>query len=29
MLLTELDGFLSGLLVSPETVPTDEWMSVI
>ena len=29
MLLTELDGFLTGLLVCPVTVPTDEWMTVI
>jgi uncharacterized protein len=29
MLLTELDGFLTGLLVSPVTVPTDDWMTVI
>jgi uncharacterized protein len=29
MLLTELDGFLSGLLVCPETIPSDEWMTVV
>ena len=29
MLLTELDGFLTGLLVCPELIPTDEWMTVI
>ncbi|MBW6524662.1 UPF0149 family protein [Sphingomonas sp. RHCKR47] len=29
LLLTELDGFLTGLLIFPEEIPTDEWMSVI
>ncbi len=29
MLLTELDGFLTGLLVCPEAVPSHEWMTVI
>lgn len=29
MLLTELDGFLTGLLVCPEAISTDEWMTVI
>jgi uncharacterized protein len=29
MLLTELDGFLTGLLVCPEGIRTDEWMTVI
>jgi uncharacterized protein len=29
MLLTELDGFLTGLLVSPLATPADEWMTVI
>lgn len=29
MLLTELDGFLTGLLACPEPIPTDEWMTVI
>ncbi|VXD01589.1 conserved hypothetical protein [Sphingomonas sp. 8AM] len=29
MLLTGLDGFLTGLLVSPQAVPADEWMTVI
>jgi len=29
MLLTELDGFLTGLLVGPEAIPSDEWMTVI
>ncbi|RZL85825.1 MAG: YecA family protein, partial [Sphingomonas sp.] len=29
MLLTELDGFLTGLLICPEVVPTDEWMAAI
>lgn len=29
MLLTELDGFLTGLLIGPEAIPADEWMSVV
>lgn len=29
MLLTELDGFLTGIIVCPEPIPTDEWMAVI
>jgi len=29
MLLTELDGFLTGLTVCPETIPVDAWMTVI
>lgn len=29
MLLTELDGFLTGLLVCPEAIPPGEWMTVI
>lgn len=29
MLLTELDGFLSGLLVCPEPIPSFEWMTPI
>jgi uncharacterized protein len=29
MLLTELDGFLTGLIVCPEPIPIDEWMTVI
>lgn len=29
MLLTELDGFLTGLLISPETIPPGEWMTVV
>jgi uncharacterized protein len=29
MLLTELDGFLTGLLICPEAIPSDEWMSVV
>lgn len=29
MLLTELDGFLTGLLVCPEAIPTAEWMTAI
>ncbi len=29
MLLTELDGFLTGLIVCPELIPIDEWMTVI
>ncbi|MEG3084402.1 UPF0149 family protein [Sphingomonas sp. PB2P12] len=29
MLLTELDGFLTGLLVCPETIPPSEWMTVV
>jgi uncharacterized protein len=29
MLLTELDGFLTGLLLSPQAIPTDEWMAII
>jgi len=29
MLLTELDGFLTGLLVGPEAIPSGEWMTVI
>jgi len=29
MLLTELDGFLTGLIVCPEPIPADKWMTVI
>ncbi|MFD1787575.1 UPF0149 family protein [Sphingomonas floccifaciens] len=29
MLLTELDGFLTGLVIGPEAVPATEWMAVI
>ena len=29
MLLTELDGFLAGLAVSPEPVPPAEWLDVV
>lgn len=29
MLLTELDGFLTGLLICPEAIPQDEWMTVV
>lgn len=29
MLLTELDGFLTGLIVCPEAVPADEWMTIV
>ncbi|WP_232834053.1 MULTISPECIES: UPF0149 family protein [unclassified Sphingomonas] len=29
MLLTELDGFLTGLIICPEPIPVDEWMTVI
>lgn len=29
MLLTELDGFLTGLLICPEAIPSDEWMAVV
>lgn len=29
MLLTELDGFLTGLVVGPAAIPADEWMTVI
>jgi len=29
MLLTELDGFLTGLLVCPEAIPSGEWMAVV
>jgi len=29
MLLTELDGFLTGLIVCPEAIPVDAWMTVI
>jgi uncharacterized protein len=29
MLLTELDGFLTGLLVSPQAAPANEWMEII
>ena len=29
MLLTELDGFLTGLVVCPEPIPQAEWMTVI
>lgn len=29
MLLTELDGFLTGLLVCPEAIPPAEWMTVV
>lgn len=29
MLLTELDGFLTGVLLCPEAIPQDEWMQGI
>lgn len=29
MLLTELDGFLTGLLICPEVIPPGEWMQVV
>jgi uncharacterized protein len=29
MLLTELDGFLTGLLICPETILAGEWMTVV
>ncbi|TCP66614.1 UPF0149 family protein [Sphingomonas sp. PP-CE-1G-424] len=29
MLLTELDGFLTGLLICPEAIPPGEWMTVV
>ena len=29
MLLTELDGFLAGLIVCPEPIPVDAWMTAI
>ncbi|MHA6723975.1 UPF0149 family protein [Sphingomonas sp. RS2018] len=29
MLLTELDGFLTGLIICPEPIPPDEWMRVV
>lgn len=29
MLLTEFDGFLTGLLICPEAIPSDEWMAVV
>jgi uncharacterized protein len=29
MLLTELDGFLTGLLLSPQAISADEWMAII
>ena len=29
MLLTELDGFLTGLLVAPQATPASEWMEII
>jgi len=29
MLLTELDGFLTGLVVSPAAIPADEWMTLV
>ncbi len=29
MLLSELDGFVAGLLVGPEAVPPDEWLPVV
>jgi len=29
MLLTELDGFLTGLVICPEAIPTDAWMPAI
>ncbi|MBB4155503.1 yecA family protein [Sphingomonas jinjuensis] len=29
MLLTKLDGFLTGLLIWPETIPPGEWMTVV
>ena len=28
MLLSELDGFLTGLVVSPQPIPEDEWLPV-
>ena len=27
--LSELDGFLTGVAVGPETIPPDEWLSAI
>lgn len=29
MLLTELDGFLTGLLICPDAIPAAEWMTVV
>ena len=29
MLLSDLDGFLTGIVVGPEPIPASEWMSVI
>lgn len=29
MLLTELDGFLTGLVVCPEAISPDEWMTIV
>jgi len=29
MLLSELDGFLTGVLVGPEAIPPSEWMTVV
>lgn len=29
MLLTELDGFLTGLVTGPEPIPAEEWMTVV
>lgn len=29
MLLTELDGFLTGLLMCPEAIPPAEWMTIV
>lgn len=29
MLLTELDGFLTGLVICPEAIPPAEWMAVV
>jgi uncharacterized protein len=29
MLLTELDGFLTGLLTCPDAIPAEEWMTVV
>lgn len=29
MLLSELDGFLAGLIVSPEMIMPGEWMSLV
>ena len=29
MLLSDLDGFLTGIVVGPELIPQSEWMSAI